>query len=406
MKVRVSFEEARKTELANTNILGVEKLPSLECLNRIIAENIISDIIMPPWDNSAVDGYGIIGDYKEGDRKKIIKTIPAGEVDSIEISSDEVVKIMTGAPVTKGIDRVIMVEDTEVEDEFVILKKSLPKWRNIRKKGEDIKNGEVILQKGDLLRAQEIGVIASIGRNSIFVIRKPVVGFLATGNEIVDVDEHREIGQIRTSNSYTVLSQIKETGAEGINLGIAKDNKESLKEKLKDYNKFDVIVSSGGVSMGDYDLVKDVIEEIGFEILFWKVKERPGLPLVFAKKDNTLFFGLPGNPVSSTVMFEQHVRPVLLKMMGHKKIFRTQITAKISDDLSLKPGLRHFPRVIITEKNGELIAELTGNQGSGILTSLVKADGILVYPENTQYKKGDFVNVEILNDRFFYRSEQ
>ncbi len=405
MKVLIPFDEAREIELENAKLLPWEKVSLLEAPGRVVAEDIVSDITLPPWDNSGVDGYAIRGDYREGDKRKIVEIVAAGDYSDVEVTETTAVKIMTGAPVPPGADRVIMVEDTEVEGDYVVLKRVIPEGKNIRRRGEDIREGEVVVERGKVLRPYEIGEIASVGRSHIKVFRRATVGILATGNEIVDIDERRNEFQIRNSNGYTLYSQVKEAGAIPFMLGIAGDSEEELEERVKAGLQFDILVTSGAISMGDYDLLKKVLQKLDVEIHFWKVRERPGLPLLFATAGETLIFCLPGNPVSTAVMFEQHVRPVLLKMMGHKRIFRPRIKARIDTDLKLKKGLRHFVRVKLTEKDGEWWASLTGNQGSGILSSMVKADGLLVYYEDEEYKRGDYVDVEIINEKIFYREE-
>ena len=405
MKILVPFEEARKIELEHTNTLSWEKLPIQEGVGRIIAEDVFSDITLPPWDNPGVDGYAIKGDYNIGDRRKVVDMVAAGEEKSIELNEEIAVKIMTGAPVPPGTDRIIMVEDVEVDGDYIILKRVIPEGKNIREKGEDVKEGELVIKKGKYLRPYEIGQLASVGKSQIKVYRRATVGILATGNEIVDVDEKRTPFQIRNSNGYTLYSQVKVAGAVPFFLGIAKDTKEDLLERLQTALDFDVAITSGAISMGDLDLLKDALEELGVEMHFWKVKERPGLPLLFATKNDTLIFCLPGNPVSTAVMFEQHVRPALLKMMGHKRIFRPKIKAKIDQDLKLKAGLRHFVRVTLHKKGEDWIASLTGDQSSGILSSMVKADGLLIHYEDAGYKKGDLVDVEIINEKIFYGEE-
>ncbi len=405
MEVLVPFEYARKIELEQAKLLPWEKVPIQNSLGRVIAEDVISDITLPPWDNSGVDGYAIKGDYEVGARRKVVDVVAAGEEGKIEVTKDIAVKIMTGAPVPTGTDRVIMVEDVEVDGDYIILNKVIPEGKNIRRRGEDLIEGKVVLEMGKLIRPYEMGQLASVGKSQIKVFRKATVGILATGNEIVDIDERKTPLQIRNSNGYTIYGQVLAAGGIPFSLGVAPDDEAELEERVRAGLKFDVLVTSGAISMGDYDLLKKILEKLEVKIHFWKVKERPGLPLLFATKDDTLIFCLPGNPVSTAVMFEQHVRPVLLKMMGHKRIFRPVIKAKIDQDLKLKAGLRHFVRVKLEKKNGEWFATLTGSQGSGILSSMTMADGLLVYYENSQYKRGDWVEVEIINELIFNREE-
>ena len=405
MEILVPFEYARKVELEHAKLLPWEKVPIQQALGRVLAEDVVSDITLPPWDNSGVDGYAIRGDYHVGDRKKVVEIVAAGEEGKVEVTEDIAVKIMTGAPVPPGTDRVIMVEDVEVEGDYIVLKRVIPEGKNIRRRGEDLVEGKVVLERGKVIRPYEMGQLASVGKSQVKVYRRATVGILATGNEIVDIDEKRTPLQIRNSNGYTLYGQVLAAGGIPFALGVAPDNEAELEERVRAGLKFDILVTSGAISMGDYDLLKKVLEKLGVEIHFWKVKERPGLPLLFATAGDTLIFCLPGNPVSTAVMFEQHVRPVLLKMMGHRRIFRPIIKAKIDKDLKLKAGLRHFVRVRLKHENGEWVASLTGDQGSGILSSMVMADGLLIYYEDAEYKKGDIVDVEIINESILYREE-
>ncbi len=405
MKVLIPFEEARRTELEKVKLLPWEKLPIQDSLGRILAEDVRSDITLPPWDNSGVDGYAIKGDYREGDRKRVVEVVAAGEEGQREVTEDTAVKIMTGAPVPPGTDRVIMVEDVEVDGDYIVLKKVIPEGKNIRRRGEDLIEGRVVLEKGKLIRPYEMGQLASVGKSQVKVYRRATVAILATGNEIVDIDEKRNPFQIRNSNGYTLYGQVLAAGGIPFSLGVAPDDEDGLEERVRAGLKFDILVTSGAISMGDYDLLKKVLQKLDVEIHFWKVKERPGLPLLFATKDDTLIFCLPGNPVSTAVMFEQHVRPALLKMMGHRRIFRPTVKARIDRDLKLKGGLRHFVRVKLKREGDQWIASLTGDQGSGILSSMVMADGLLVYYEDAEYREGDVVEVEIINESILYREE-
>jgi len=407
----ISVDEALNRILTRIPVLGLEKVNIIGSLGRVIGEDIIAPRDIPPLDNSAMDGYAVrAADIKRASRDnpislKVIEDLPAGALPKSNVRAGQAVRIMTGAPIPGGADAVVMVENTERAGDEVSIFQGVPAGENIRRAGEDVQKGDRVIPKGSVIRAAEVGMLASVGRASIYVHQRPVVAILCTGDELVDVDEEIADHKIVSSNSYTLSAQALECGALPLQLGIAKDKPDEIEAKLQQGLRADVILSSAGVSVGDYDLVKDVLGGIGFQIEFWSVAMRPGQPLVFGTIAGRPTFGLPGNPVSSMVSFEQFVRPSLLKMMGHKNLFRPAVEAVLKEDINKKAGRRHFMRARVSLEEGRYMVTTTGPQGSGILDSMVEANALLIVPEEvTDIKAGETVQVQIL-DRSFESAE-
>jgi len=309
---------------------------------------------------------------------------------------------MTGAPLPEGFDTVVQVEDTEKDGEGVKIFSFPGKGKNIRLAGEDVKAGTRILEEGALLRPAHIGMLASVRRSWVSVYQQPRVAILSTGDELLDVDDPWEEGKIVNSNSYSLASLVAECGGLPLQLGIARDRSEDLSGKIKQGLVADLLLTSGGVSVGDYDLVKKMLDEMG-QMNFWKVAMRPGQPLAFGMISGKPLFGLPGNPVSSMVSFEQFVRPSILKMSGHRDLFRPALTAILREDISKRAGLVHFIRCSLMAQGGKVLASTTGEQGSGILSSMVKAQGLIVLPrEQTLARAGEEVKVILLDPSIFH----
>jgi molybdopterin molybdotransferase len=400
----ISVKEALHTILESISPLSLEKVNHLEALSRILGEDIISGRDIPPGDNSAMDGYALrAADTLFASRKnhvtlRVIEDIPAGRMPKKKVKAGEASRIMTGALIPAGADAVLRVEDTESAGKKVRIFASVKAGMDIRLAGEDVKKGEHVLSRGDVIRPAEIGMLASLSRSFIYTFQKPVAAILATGDELVDVDELVPPGKIVTSNSYALAAQVMECGGIPLQLGIAKDNREDLAAKFQAALRADMIISSGGVSVGDYDLVKDVMKELGSTMQFWKVAMRPGRPLAYGTIGGKPLFGLPGNPVSSMVSFEQFVRPALLKMMGHRNLFRKSVQAILMENISKRSGFLAFLRAQAVFEKGQYRVTTTGEQGSGILKSMVRANSLIVLPEKlTRAKKGDMVTVQLLD---------
>jgi molybdopterin molybdotransferase len=328
----------------------------------------------------------------------VIEDLPAGFIATKTVAKGQAIRIMTGAPIPRGADSVVQVEETKREDGFVAIFKTTSPGEFIRKAGEDVKKGDRIISKGDVIRPAEVGMLASAGRSSLSVYQRPMVSILCTGEELVDVDDDLGEGKIISSNSYSLAAQVKDCGAIPVQLGIAKDQRGEIKEKLLQGFRADVIISSAGVSVGDYDFVKEALNDLGMEMVFWKVAMKPGKPVAFGTLRGKPIFGLPGNPVSSMVSFEQFVRPSLLRMMGHRQIFRPTIDAILREEIHKEPGRRHFVRASVSFKEDHYSVSTTGEQGSGILKSMVRANGLIVIPEDREIvRAGEKVKVQLLD---------
>jgi molybdopterin molybdotransferase len=403
----IRVEKALTHILNSISPLDLEKTDILNALGRVIGEDIYSNRNIPPRDNSAMDGYALKADDLKGaavDAPAILETIediPAGHLPQKTVGPGQAARIMTGAQIPEGADTVVKVEETERDGNRVRIFVDSPWGDNIRYSGEDVKEGDLVISKGTIAGPAEVGMLASLGRSFIKVYQKPLVAIIATGDEIADIDEDTSEGKIISSNSYSIHAQVRECGAVALQTGIAKDRKESLMATFRAALRADVIISSGGVSVGDYDFVKDVMKEMGTNIEFWQVAQRPGKPLAFGTMEGKLVFGLPGNPVSSMITFEEYVRPALLKMMGHEQIFRRTIQATLTEDIKKKSGLKHFIRARVSKEGEKFTVSTTGEQGSGILKSMVLANGIIVLPEDmTSVKKGEEVTVQLIDRSF------
>ncbi len=415
----ISVEEALEKVLSYVEVLESERKSILDCLGQVLAEDVYSTIDIPPLDNSAMDGYALrAGDTRGASESSprylvVVGEIAAGSMPTKEVRPGTAIRIMTGAPLPEGADAVVRFEDTDEVSRkssrgdlsHIGILCQVKKGLNVRCRGEDIARGNLILKKGTVLRPQEIGVLASLGHSTALVIRQPIVAILATGDELIGVDQPLVPGKIYDSNTYTIAAEVSRYGGIPKILGIGRDSVQSLTEKIDEGLDADMLITSGGVSKGDYDIVKDVLAEHG-EIGFWTVCMKPGKPLAFGvikkaagrRKRKVPHLGLPGNPVSSMITFEQFARPAILKMMGKKILVKPVIRAIIEDDIVNTDGRRLFARVMVTKRGGQYHASLTGPQGSGILTSMAKANGLAIIPESSQgVKAGDMVEVQMLD---------
>ena len=415
----ISVEEALEKILSYVEVLEPERRPILDCLGQVLAEDVYSTIDIPPLDNSAMDGYAVRAEdtYGAGESSPVylavVGEVAAGSLPTREVEPTTAIRIMTGAPLPDGADAVVQFEDTDEMtrkssggdlSQIGILRQA-KKRLNVRNRGEDIARGSLVLEKGRVLRPQEIGVLASLGRSTALVIRRPIVAILATGDELIAVDQPLAPGKIHDSNTYTIAAEVSRYGGIPRILGIGRDSIQPLTEKIDEGLDADMLITSGGVSKGDYDIVKDVLAEHG-EVGFWTVCMKPGKPLAFgimknvdrSRKRQVPHLGLPGNPVSSMITFEQFARPAISKMMGKKTLTKPTIRAIIEANIANNDGRRVFARVIVTRRDGQYYASVTGPQGSGILTSIAKANGLAVIPETTKgVKAGEMVEVQMLD---------
>ena len=416
----LSVEEARERILALVQVLEAEETPLLETTGQVLAEDAVAAFDIPPADNSAMDGYAvrhqdIHGATGEKPRAlKVIGDVAAGKPATQEVQPGTAIRIMTGAPIPPGADTVVPFEETDEQERkaagrsldqgaIKVAFKAEPPWgASIRPAGEDIRKGGVILARGTVLRASEIGVLASLGYARVRVIRRPVVAVLATGDELLEPGEPLTAGLIYNSNSYSVAASVIRYGGIPKMLGIARDNLESMHWKLEEGLGADMFITSAGVSKGDYDIVKDVLAERG-EIAFWSVRMRPAKPLAFgvlrgAGGRPVPHLGLPGNPVSTLVAFEELGRPALLKMLGHTRLDKPTIEAVLEEPIVNEDGRRVYARAIVSKRDGIYYARLTGAQASNLLTSMARANGLAICPEDVPVmEKGQRVQVRMLD---------
>jgi molybdopterin molybdotransferase len=399
------LSDAQRVVLDAATVLGLEKISILDALGRVLSEDIVAERDNPPWDNSAMDGFAVRWEDIKQEHAiqkpvtlSVIEDVPAGVMPSKTVGLGQAIRIMTGAPIPQGADTVLKVEDTEHTSDSVRVFKAEPKGANIRPQGEDVKKGDRIIAKGTRIRPGEVGMLAILAKSFVCVYQQPRVAILSTGDELADLDERFSEEKIINSNSYGMAAAVQEAGGIPLLLGIARDTPMALKEKIAQGLNADMLVLSGGVSMGDYDFTKVVFGELGAEMNFWKLAIRPGQPLAFGKIQGKLAFGLPGNPVSSMVTFEQLVRPALLKMSGCRSYGRPMIQAIFQERFSKRGDRRHFLRGILTRQEGVFEVRTTGDQGSGILTSMVKANCLIDVPvEVERLNPGDEVIVQLLS---------
>jgi molybdopterin molybdotransferase len=389
----LTVAEASERIMAEIKQLDAESVPLRRALGRVCAEEISATVTMPPWSNSSMDGYAVrstdITPVMSGKRVtlSVVATIAAGEFAPRPLKRGEAMRIMTGAPVPEGADSVIRKEHTDGGKKKVEIREAIDVWKNIRPAGEDYQRGDVLARRGTTIRPALLGVLASSGVSKVRAFRRPRVAIISSGDELVDIDEFDAVvaqRRIISSNSYTLEALTRVAGGIPVDLGIAADTKASLKRKLEGARDCDLILTSAGVSVGDLDHTRNVFEELGGEQKFWKVKMRPGAPLAFGMLKDIPWLGVSGNPVSAMVSFELFVRPALRKMQGHAGLFRRTVTVTLEEEVKIGAKLTHFLRAIVRRTNdGTLVARLTGQQSSGMLTSMVKANALLIVPETS-----------------------
>ena len=406
----ISVDEARARILRHFHPLEPEKVPILEALDRVLAEDIYSDIDIPPFANSAMDGYALrSGDTMGASKKspvtlKVVADLAAGHTTHLKVEPGTAIRIMTGAPLPEGADAVVRFEETSEGlrggwGPTVEIYKEVSPRENVRPAGEDIRRGELALAKGTVLRPQELGILASLGRPEVEVIRRPRVAVLATGDELVAIDEEIGPGQIWNSNEYSTAAQVMRYGGVPVRLGIARDRVEELKAKIEEglAAKVELFLTSAGVSVGEYDVVKEVLASEG-EIDFWQVNMKPGKPLAFGHIQGVPLIGLPGNPVSAMVSFEQFARPAILTMLGKRALEKPEVEVVMDEDIT-GGARRGFVRGVVTKRGDVYHAKpIGGPGGSGILTSMVRANALLIVPEGTTLvRAGERLRAQMLD---------
>lgn len=403
MQHAVRVAEAQAMVLECVQAVGVEKVALLEALHRVTAEEIIAPRPIPPEDNSAMDGYAVRhSDVAQATREQpavlhVLETLPAGKTPHYAITPGTATKIMTGAPLPAGADTVVQVEHTDDSPTRVQIYRAPQCGSNLRRQGEDIRAGECVLAAQTRLRPAELGVLASLGKAQVLVSQRPRVAILATGDEIIDPGEPDTSGKILNSNSYTLAGQILEAGGVPVLLGVAPDVRDIISQRIAGGLRADVLITSGGVSMGAFDYVRECLDAFGLQTRFWTVALRPGSPATFGMVGHVPVFSLPGNPVASMVTFELFVRPALLKMTGHRELFRPQVSAILQDEVDKRRGVRTLLRGVLQQHAGEATVTTTGPQGSGILRSMSLANCLIDLPEDVaQVSPGDRVQVMLL----------
>lgn len=394
----LEYEEAREMILRRISPLGVERVPLDAAAGRSLAEEVRAPGDLPPWDNSAMDGYAVRSADCRGEAVLAIAGYQtAGGPGAGAVPPGGAVRIMTGSPIPPGCDAVVPFEDAEERDGSVRIPAPVRPRMHIRFRGEDVRAGERIILRGESLRPPEISLLASFGMARISVYRKPRVAILSTGDELVELGEASGGGKIVNSNSHALAAAVVEAGGEPVVLGIARDEREDLREKLSEGLAADALVTSAGVSAGDRDLVREVLAGLGVENVFWKVLVKPGGPTAFGVAGRRPVFSLPGNPVSSLITFEVFVRPALRKMTGAHRPVKTPVAATLAEAVEKKAGKTHFLRVMVESGAEGYIARTAGDQNTGILRTLVLANGIAILPrERTTFAAGEKVDVLLL----------
>lgn len=399
----IELEEALEIILSQVKLVSSEKIDILSSLSRTLAEDVYADFDIPGFDRAAMDGYAVLSkDTNSASKKKpvileVIANVPAGYSTEKVVKNGRAVRIMTGAPMPKGADAVIMVEDTEKEKEKVKIFRKVTCQENVSFAGEDVKRGELILSQGSLIRPAEVAMLASLGKENVLVKIKPRVAIISTGDELVEVGRTLQKGEIYDSNSYALFSQVLSSGGEPHRLGIARDKRENLLARIKEGLSYQLLLLSGGVSVGDYDLVTDALRKAGVKMLFWKVAVKPGKPTFFGVRKGTLVFGLPGYPVSSMVNFENLVRPAIFSMLGRDDWQRIRVKAILEKAVSSRGRRKKIIRAKLVKKGDKYLAVPATSQESGVLKSMVWADSFLILPKEVErIEKGEEVFLELL----------
>jgi molybdopterin molybdotransferase len=392
----LTVESALDQILARVTPLGAEHVELMASLGRVLAVPIVSHREIPPWPNSSMDGYAIrAADTNTADGLRVVGLVAAGAVPDKPVGPGEAMRIFTGAPLPSGADAVVPQEDVEVDGERIRIRGGVAAGAYVRPAGEDVRPGDRMLEPGAVIGPAEIGLLATLGCSRVRVYRRPRVAILSTGTELADLGTEPGPGQIPNTNSYSLMAQVFEAGGEPINLGVATDSLTVIEERLR-WAAADILVSSAGVSVGEFDFVKEAFTKAGAELHLWQVSMRPGKPITFGSLKDRPVFGLPGNPVSAMVTFELFVRPSLLKMAGRRVLTRPRVYARALSDIPNPGSRRGYFRVKLRADGTGWATELTGNQGSGVLSSMVHADGLAVVAPDSILKSGDLVEVIVI----------
>ncbi|MCB2192873.1 MAG: molybdopterin molybdotransferase MoeA [Deltaproteobacteria bacterium] len=401
----VSLAEAQRIILTSVTPLGPESIHIFKAVKRFLYEDIVADNMIPPMDSSARDGYAVIAEdtYSASQdtpvQLKVVGEIQAGALaEGKQVSTGTAIRIMTGAPIPPGADAVVQFEDTLEQDGYVNIFRRVDRYENYRCSGENIKKGEKVLLKGDRLNAADVGILASVNRDAVEVYRRPTVAVISTGDELAPIGQKLEPGKVRDVNAYALCAEVAKCNALPKPLGIAKDSLQEVRQLLDQALDADVILSTGGGSMGKYDFVKDAYADLRVQMKFYRVNVKPGKPCSFGVLGNKLFFSLPGNPVSAMTSFIQFVRPALLSLMGAQKLFKPVAQAILDEPINKKPtkNLRLL-RGCFSLQGGEFHVSTTGDQKSSVFKSMRDANCLIIVPENSgPLKAGEKVRIQLI----------
>ena len=394
----LSVEDALEQILSRIEPLGTELVEVLAALGRVLAEPVVSRLTLPPWPNSSMDGYAIRSEDTRGGSAElaVVGRIVAGTLPPRPLRAGEAMRIFTGAPLPEGADAVVPQEDVAADGARIAVPRPVESGAHVRPAGEDIRAGDVVVGPGHVVGPAEVGLLATLGYTRARVHRRPRVAILSTGNELADLGAEPGPGQIPNTNTYSLMAQVLEAGGQPMSLGVVPDRLEAIVERLRWGRAADVLVSSAGVSVGELDLVREALTQCGAELHLWKVAMRPGKPITFGSIEGRPVFGLPGNPVSAMVTSELFVRPARRRMQGCVAVDRPRIVVPALEPIANPGGRRGYLRVTLARDGGDYGARLTGDQGSGILRSMVLADGLAVVPPGTTVAPGERVEVLVL----------
>ncbi len=406
-------------EAARQIVAALPRQPSLrvpldDALDAVLAEEIVSPLDIPAWTNSAMDGYAArASDVRSASAEtpvtlRVVEAIAAGAVPTRSIGPGEAARIFTGAPVPDGADSVIRQEDTDLGSAQVRILANRDAGQNLRGVGEDIRRGTRVLTAGSELGPAQLGVLASMAVSHPMIVRRPRVAILASGDELADLDQPDAIlsgSKVASSNTHTLVALVRRAGGEPVNLGIARDDPADLREKMEAALAADLVITSAGISVGDHDYVREVVQSLGGDMHFWRIRMRPGAPVGFGLIRGVPWIGLPGNPVSTMVTFELFVRPAIRWMAGRRLPWRRSVKVRVMEPVKLGPRLQHFLRVVVTRKVDVLEARLTGPQGSGVLSSMALANALLIVPEGVQELVPGSVAEALLFDESQHQAE-
>jgi molybdopterin molybdotransferase len=400
----LSFAEAQKAILEKMPVLPAEPAGLLDALGQSIAEEIVADRALPPLNHSTMDGYAVRSVDTQGASPgspvglAVVMKIPAGTVAGLPVGPGQAARIMTGAPLPAGADAVVPQEQTRFEDDCVLLLNETKPGQRIRKAGEEIGPGETVLTRGTVVRSAEVAMLASLGRETVLVHRRPRIGIVATGDELVPLGEAAPPGKIPAGNGHMLAARVRECGAIPLQTGIARDDLDDLAGRFRDARPADLLVSTGGVSAGDYDLVKEVMQAPGNRLHFWKVAIQPGRPLAFGSLGGVPMIALPGSPAAVLIGFEQFVKPAIFRLMGRQQPISRTVEARITEAFNKERGVRRFiPASIRIGRDGVTVTP-AGARGTGFLKSYLQTSALIVLPEDTTLvKAGDPVAVQLLD---------